>query len=51
MWQPAGAKEVSYYDKIFKVVDRDKSGALDGQETVKFLSLSGLTKTQLKVLY
>lgn len=50
VWEPASAKEVAYYDKLFEVVDRDKSGTLDGQEAVKFLSFSGLTKAQLKVI-
>lgn len=45
----ASSKEAAYYDSIFEVIDLDKSGTLNGQETVKFLSLSGLTKPQLKV--
>lgn len=50
VWEPANVKEVTYYDKLFDVADRDKSGTLDGQEAVKFFSLSGLTAAQLKVL-
>lgn len=49
LWEPASAKEAAYYDTIFEDIDLDKSGTLDGQEAVKFLSLSGLTKSQLKV--
>lgn len=49
VWEPANVEETAYYDKLFKVADRDKSRTLDGQETVKFLSFSGLTKAQLKV--
>lgn len=49
VWEPASAEETTYYDKLFKAADRDKSRTLDGQETVKFLSFSGLTKAQLKV--
>lgn len=49
VWEPASVEEAAYYDKLFKVGDRDKNKALDGQETVKFLSFSGLTKAQLKV--
>lgn len=48
-WEPASANEAAYYDKLFGIVDRDKSGTVDGQEAVKFLSFSGLTKSQLKV--
>lgn len=49
LWEPASAKEAVYYDTIFEDIDLDKSGTLDSQEAVKFLSLSGLTKSQLKV--
>lgn len=49
MWEPSTKKEVTYYDKLFSVVDRDKSGTLDGNEAVQFLAHSGLTQTQLKV--
>lgn len=49
VWEPSTKKETAYYDKLFGVVDRDKSGALDGKEAVQFLAHSGLTKAQLKV--
>ena len=49
LWKPASTKETAYYDKVFEAIVLDKSGTLDGQEAVKFLSLSGLTKPQLKV--
>lgn len=49
LWEPSTKKETAYYDKLFGVVDRDKTGTLDGKETVQFLSLSGLSKAQLKV--
>lgn len=49
LWEPASAKETAHYDSIFEVIDLDKAGTLNGQEAVKFLSLSGLTKSQLKV--
>ncbi|CAM9611224.1 unnamed protein product [Scytosiphon promiscuus] len=48
VWEPSTRKEAAYYDKLFGVVDRDKTSTLDGKETVQFLSLSGLSKTQLK---
>lgn len=50
VWEPSTKNEVAYYDKLFQVVDRDKSGTLDGKETVQFLGHSGLTKDQLKVV-
>lgn len=49
VWAPSTQKEIAYYDKLFGVIDRDKTGTLDGKETVQFLSLSGLSKAQLKV--
>lgn len=49
VWEPSTEKEDTYYDKLFRVVDRDKSGTLDGKEAVQFLAHSGLTKAQLKV--
>ncbi|CAN0248639.1 unnamed protein product [Ectocarpus sp. 12 AP-2014] len=48
VWEPSTQKEIAYYDKLFGVVDRDKTSTLDGKEAVQFLGLSGLTKTQLK---
>lgn len=49
VWEPSTEKEATYYDKLFGVVDRDKSVTLDGKEAVQFLAHSGLTKAQLKV--
>ncbi len=49
VWKPSTEKEVAHYDKLFRVVDRDKSGTLDGKEVIQFLSHSGLNKSQLKV--
>eukprot|EP00903_Cladosiphon_okamuranus_P014972 g13857.t1 len=48
VWEPSTEKEATYYDKLFRVVDRDESGTLDGKEAVQFLAHSGLTKAQLK---
>lgn len=48
-WEPSSEEEVAYYDKLFKVIDREQTGAVGGLEVVKFLSLSGLPKSQLQV--
>lgn len=48
-WEPSTEAEVAYYDKLFKVIDRKKAGAVSGPEVVKLLSLSGLPKAQLQV--
>ena len=49
VWEPSTDKETAYYEKLFRVVDRDKSGTVDGKEAVQFLAHSGLSKSQLKV--
>ena len=49
VWEPFTKKEATYYDKLFGVVDRDKSSALGGKEAAQFLAHSGLSKAQLKV--
>lgn len=50
IWKPSDERETAYYDKLFKVVDRDNARGMGGQEAVKFFSLSGLPIEQLKVM-
>lgn len=49
VWQPFSEAETKYYDKLFRVVDREKAGAIGGQAAVTFLTLSGLPTSQLQV--